>query len=82
MQNKKKVILVQMRKIKSVFSLIKMRRNVKFILIFSISSMFILLYMQGSGNKVISRDFECCKNKYQTSNLYAWQRKCKIRFEV
>lgn len=39
-----------MRKINSIYSLVKMRRNVKFILVFSISWMFVLLYfLQGSG---------------------------------
>ena len=43
-----------MRKINSFFSLIKMRRNVKLIIIFCISWMFLLLYyLQGTTNNKV-----------------------------
>jgi hypothetical protein len=51
-----------MRKLNSVLSLVKMRRNVKYILVFSISWMFVLLYyLQGSGNKVRKPRPDICR---------------------
>jgi hypothetical protein len=47
-----------MRKLSTIFTIIKMRRNVKIILAFSISWMFVLLYyFQVNGTKVNVHDF-------------------------
>lgn len=53
----RKVEMMKMRKLNSVISLAKMRRNVKFFLVFCISWMFVLFYfLQGSANKVNFHD--------------------------